>query len=353
MTVGAADSALEREADAVADEVTARMRRNEQPGGVGRLPAEKDRVRRFPIAPAGRAPSLDHGSDAERSKIQPSRRLEPTVQRDGGSESERSRVQPSRQASPMIQRKVAGGTVGDRVKHQSGSLFIISEVEQDGTDKLYHLKPDGGGDTVRVFGDVKTYDLTSTTKATSGGITGITLDVTHSVARTKCDGLQAVQVWWGSDSKIGVPVGQLKFEEGGTDYEAFVDGGVFSPWVTLSGEQPAHASKPYYLTADEVDTQVTWDGEAGTIRVYDQPTAVVHFDEMNFETAIVAINHDGKGTDKVLKVFTWGWSAQGTVPTHAKGDKIDAKDSGIKTQSGVSATWQKIVTADYPDYKYD
>lgn len=255
--------------------------------------------------------------------------------------------------APIIRRKVAGGTVGDRVVHDDGGMFTVAGVEGEGSEALYTLTPDSGSDPVRVFGDVKTYNLTSTTKATSGGITGITLDVTFGVSRTKCDGLQAVQVWWGSKSTIGVGVGKMKFSEGDTDYEAFVDGGMNSPWVTLSGEAPAHATKPYYLTADEVASQVTWDGENGTIRVYDQPTAVVHFDAMNFETAIVAVNHDGKGTDKVLKVFTWGWHAQGTDPNNKSGDEIAGKDSGIKSASSVSATWRSIVANDYPDYKYE
>jgi hypothetical protein len=180
---------------------------------------------------------------------------------------------------------------------------------------------------------------------------------THSTSRTrvtgqKGTGLQCVQAWWGSGNTLGVKVGKTGIKIKKKDYEAFIDGGKCSPWVTLSGNEPAHATQPYYLTAAEVGNQVTWDKDHGTIRIYDLPSASVHFDEMFFETAIVATDVDGKGTDKILRAFTWGNTKQGTVTQHAKGDKIGDTYTHVKSKSGVSSTFKKILKNDYPKYKY-
>jgi hypothetical protein len=189
-------------------------------------------------------------------------------------------------------------------------------------------------------------------EALTGGLTGLTLDVTFSVAESKASTIQCVQAWWGSGSKLGQKVGKTGIKIGEKDYEAFIDGGKHSPWVTLSGNKPAHATQPYYLTADEHKKQVKWNGDTGTINIYDLPSASALFEEMHFETAIVGVDVDGKGTDKILKVFTWGSTKQGTVQQHDKGDKIADKDSHIVTSATPSATFKQILKNDYPDYKY-
>ncbi len=189
-------------------------------------------------------------------------------------------------------------------------------------------------------------------EATLGGLSGLTLNVTFSVTESKAKTLQCIQAWWGSGNAIGVKVGKHPMKIGDKDYESFIDGGKNSPWVTLSGNDPAHPTQPYYLTADEQSKQVTWDKDHGTIRIYDLPGASAKFEEMFFETAIVAVDVDGKGTDKILRAFTWGNSKQGSKQQHEHGDKIEDKDSHIVQKGSVSATFLEILKADYPDYKF-
>lgn len=189
-------------------------------------------------------------------------------------------------------------------------------------------------------------------EALTGGLTDLTLDVTFSVAESKANTIQCVQAWWGSGSTLGFKVGKTPIKIGEKEYEAFIDGGKHSPYVTLSGNKPAHATQPYYLTAAEHKAQVKWTGEAGTIQITDLPSASAYFEEMHFETAIVGVDVDGKGTDRILKMFTWGSTKQGTVQQHDKGDKIANKDSHIVTSATPSATFKQILKNDYPDYKY-
>jgi hypothetical protein len=94
------------------------------------------------------------------------------------------------------------------------------------------------------------------------------------------------------------------------------------------------------------------DGKNGTIRIYDLPSASALFEEMHFETAIVAVNADKKGTDKIVRVFTWGNSKQGTVQQHKKGDKIANQRSHLQASNSPSRTFKKILKNDYPTYKY-
>jgi hypothetical protein len=61
---------------------------------------------------------------------------------------------------------------------------------------------------------------------------------------------------------------------------------------------------------------------------------------LTFETAIIAINYNGLGSDKVLASFQWGFTNYGTPI-----------DSGpLLLQSGVSNQFREIVNYDYPDY---
>lgn len=191
------------------------------------------------------------------------------------------------------------------------------------------------------------------TKPTSGGLTGISLDVTFTVSDTPADGLQVIQTFMGTRRSDKVQVGTYTWIYEKKRWDAFVDGGVNSPFVTMSGEDPAHPTNPYYLTAAEVAGQVTWDTDHGTIRVTDVPGAVALHDEAYFETAIVAINYKGKGRDKVLRVFRWGWKGKGTKSTIGKGTKIDGADSGILVRSSVTPEFRNIVKHDYPKYRFD
>jgi hypothetical protein len=193
----------------------------------------------------------------------------------------------------------------------------------------------------------------SKTVGTSGGLTGLTLDVTFTVSGTPADGLQVIQTFMGTRRDDKVRVGTYTWIYKGRRWDAFVDGGKNSPFVTMTGEDPAHPTRPYYLTQDEVDNQVTWDTDHGTVRIFDAPGAVALHDAAYFETAIVAINYRKTGRDKVLRVFKWGWTEKGGKPTIKKGTEIAGVDSGVKVRSSPSPEWRNIVKHDYPKYKYD
>lgn len=193
----------------------------------------------------------------------------------------------------------------------------------------------------------------SKTEGTSGGLSGLTLDVTFTVTGTPADGLQVIQTFMGTRRSDAVQVGTYTWVYQKRRWDAFVDGGKNSPFVTMSGEPPAHPTNPYYLTAAELASQVTWSTDHGTVRIFDRPGAVALHDSARFETAIVAVNYRGTGRDKVLKVFKWGWDAKGTDPTISKGTKIAGADSGIKVLSTPSPEWRNIVKHDYPKYRYD
>lgn len=192
----------------------------------------------------------------------------------------------------------------------------------------------------------------STTTPTAGGLTGINLDVSFTVSGTPAAGLQIVQAFMGTRRSDGVKVGTYHWKMGSVDWDAFVDGGNNSPFVTIEGNAPAHATRPYYLTATEVTNQVTWDTDHGTIQTTDAPGAAALHDEAHFETAVVAIEAGGGKSDKVLKAFKWGWTGTGTKPDVAKGTKIAGADSGIQVSDTVSAGFKNIVKHDYPTYSF-
>jgi hypothetical protein len=190
------------------------------------------------------------------------------------------------------------------------------------------------------------------TTATAGGRAGINLDITFTVSGTKAASLQAIQTFMGTRRSDGVQVGTYSWKSGGKTWDAFVDGGKNSPFVTEGGNAPAHATEPYYLTSSEVASQVSFAGDAGTIQVTDAPAAVALHEEAHFETAIVAVDFNGKKKDKILKAFKWGWTGKGTKATFGKGSEIAGADSGVQILSGVTPEFKKIVAHDYPKYEY-
>jgi len=185
----------------------------------------------------------------------------------------------------------------------------------------------------------------------SGGITGLTLDVTYEVKDSKCDSLQIIQVFWGTRRSDGIKVGNMEVKANGKKYDAFVDGGKASPFVTMSGNPPAHPTKPYYLTPSEVNNQVNYSGGKGTIRMYDRPGAVVVHDEAYFETAIICVNHNKSGKDKVLKAFKWGWVKKGKTYQTSPGS--GKQSSGLEEYDDVSSEFKAVLKNDYPNYSLD
>ena len=139
--------------------------------------------------------------------------------------------------------------------------------------------------------------------AIKGGLEGLKLNVTWNVSGKKATTLQAVQAWWGSGSKLG--------KEGRQDPDRDRQEGVRGlhrrrPVLALRDAERQQAGAPHPAVlpgADEHKTHVTWDADKGSIRIYDLPSASAFFEEMFFETAIVAVDVDGKGTDEILKVL--------------------------------------------------
>lgn len=184
-----------------------------------------------------------------------------------------------------------------------------------------------------------------TMSKTSGGISGHTLDVTYTGSDcSDCDGLQVVQVFWGTRRKDGKQVGTMTVTAHGKTWDTFVDGGKESPYVKWGGNPPAQPGKPYYLTPGEVASQV----KGCSVRVYDRPGAIVMHSEGYFETAIVCTNYKKSGKDKVLKVFKWGWKSYGTSYLTSPGS--GGKTSGLEEYDDVSPDFVKVVAHDYPSY---
>jgi hypothetical protein len=184
-------------------------------------------------------------------------------------------------------------------------------------------------------------------KKVEGGVKGHVFDVTCTIEKCECDGLQAIQVFYGTRRKDGLKVGSKQITKDGTTYDCFVDGGKESPYVKLAGNPAAHPTKPYYLTPDELKK---WVDDCKSIRCYDQPAAVVAHEEAYFETAIICINYQKSGKDKVIKVFRWGWRNFGKDFKSRPGP--DAKDT-MEESDTVSQEFKDIVKGDYPDYAYD
>jgi hypothetical protein len=78
---------------------------------------------------------------------------------------------------------------------------------------------------------------------------------------------------------------------------------------------------------------------SGSVDIYDAPLAQLNFKTLSFETAIIAINYNGTGSDKVLASFQWGFTNYGTPTTNV-----------ISLQPNVSAQFLSILKNDYPNY---
>jgi hypothetical protein len=194
-------------------------------------------------------------------------------------------------------------------------------------------------------------DYKSDTTPTSGGRTGLDLDITFSTTGTPAAGLQIVQTVM-TTRDAGPQVGKMSWNYDGKLWDGFVDGGKNSPYAADTGA-PADPNKPYYLTAGEVTAGVVWDKDHGTIRTTDEPTAANAKSEVHFETAVVAIDHDGSGRDKLLKAFKWGWIGKGTHEDFPQGTNVGGKPSGLLVRSVVTPEFTNIVRHDYPQYKLD
>jgi hypothetical protein len=188
------------------------------------------------------------------------------------------------------------------------------------------------------------------TWGSAGGLEGINLDITFSVTDTPTTSLQAIQTVMTTRGTDGAQVGTYSWTYKGKTWDAFVDGGKNSPYVTMSGNPPAHPTMPYYLTPAEVIGLVSFTKDHGTIQITDRVGAAAIHDEAYLETAIVAVNHKGEGKDKFLRAFKWGWTGFGTKAEFGKGTKIAGKASGVQVINAPSPEFKNIVKHDYPTY---
>jgi RHS repeat-associated protein len=210
--------------------------------------------------------------------------------------------------------------------------------------KTFSAQYDNKGGFSGYFNGATKYENPDMTVKSGGTITGLNLNATFDVKNVPADGLQVVQTFYGTASALGFPVGS-PYNVGGTSYDAFVDGGSNSPYVTLSGNSPAHPTNPYYNSATELASpryaNMTWNGNSGSITAYDIPTAMGKFPMGQFETSIIATNYMGTGKDVSLGTFKWGYTLLGTTPA-----------TQVINMSNMSAEHMGIIKQDYPAYQF-
>jgi hypothetical protein len=181
----------------------------------------------------------------------------------------------------------------------------------------------------------------------------VLLSITFAVS--PCDDvlekLQVIQVFWATRRFDDTQVGRLELPLGATTFDACVDAGRNSPAVLLQGREPAHPTKPYFYSAERLKEEVY----GCHVRLNDRPDAVRLHRISEFETAIVLIDFDGQGTDRILAAYRWGYTCgsprNDPEYSHQRvgGAPVDFPDEAPRT----SAVFKAIVADDYPDYKFD
>jgi hypothetical protein len=122
--------------------------------------------------------------------------------------------------------------------------------------------------------------------------------------------------------------------EGLGPLHACVDAGRLSPRVLLRGKPAAHPWRPYFYAPRSLLNEM----HACAITLYDQPNAVVHSAIAFLEAAVICLNHEESGRDKVLRDWIYSYAGWGAV--HAPPQE----------RSTVTEAFKAIVEHDYPDY---
>ncbi len=156
-----------------------------------------------------------------------------------------------------------------------------------------------------------------------------------------CSSLQVIQVIYATPNEIMLPnrIGTLTlgpipgYEQLGV-FHACVDAGRFSPRVVWRGKPPGHPFRPYYYSPRSLRAET----DGCNIRVFDRPNAVVGSQVAMFEVAVLCLNEDGRGRDRVLRAWTYSYAAGGAA--HVPPQEHD----------GVTEIFKEIVEHDYPDY---
>ncbi len=189
----------------------------------------------------------------------------------------------------------------------------------------------------------------------TGGVSGLTHDVsaTYTPCTDCADGLEAIQVFWGTRRIDGVQVGTTTtvFPPLAATYDTFVDGGIQSP-----GGAVYSGNHPYYIGRPDLPASYGYIGGAGsagkvrgcTANPRDLPGAARLHDEAFFETAIVCLKHRG-GNDRLLDSWKWGFVGRGTT---YKPDPRSSQTSGLQQQASPTSKFLATLRADYPGYSF-
>lgn len=191
--------------------------------------------------------------------------------------------------------------------------------------------------------------------AVSANLSGLTFSASgdFSPCPDCLDGLEAIQVFWGTRRNDGVQVGQFQtvFPPLAATYDSFVDGGRNSPGgATYSGENPYYIGRPDLPGSYGYNPSM---GSAGSVSgcvasPFDAPGAAALHQEAYFETAFVCLNFRGSGQDEITKSVQWGFDQLGTVPkAHPR-----TTDPGPIVRGSPSAEFGNTLRADYPAYPF-
>lgn len=171
---------------------------------------------------------------------------------------------------------------------------------------------------------------------------------------TDCrDGLEAIQVFWGTRRTDGVQVGtfQRSFPPLTAVYDSFVDGGLNSPGgATYSGNHP------YYIGRPDLPASYGYNsaqGSAGSVSgctaaPSDAPGAAALHQEAYFETVFVCLNYAGTGKDKLMNAVKWGFNNLGA---QHKASPYSSSTSAL-VSSSPSSEFEATLQADYPAYSH-
>jgi hypothetical protein len=193
------------------------------------------------------------------------------------------------------------------------------------------------------------------TGAISGGVKGLTMNVTGKFTPcTDCkDGLEVIQVFWGTRRTDGVKVGKTTttFPPLAADYDTFVDGGKNSP-----GGAVYTGDHPYYIGRPDLPKSygyVGGQGSAGSVsgcsaNPTDAPGAAALHQEAYFETVFACLNFQGGGKDKLIDSFQWGFTGLGK--TFKPSPYSSATD--IVKNSTPTAKFLATLKADYSGYSF-
>jgi hypothetical protein len=190
----------------------------------------------------------------------------------------------------------------------------------------------------------------------SGGVTGLNMNVTatFSTCSDCTDGLEAIQVFWGTRRLDGVQVGTYTtvFPPLAATYDSFVDGGRNSPGgAVYSGNHPYYIGRPSLPPSYGYNPRQGGAGSVSgcTVNVTDTPAAARLHDQAFFETAFVCLNHRGSGKDKLLESFNWGFVDRGAT---YKPNPRTSRTSGLQINSSPSDKFTETLGADYSGYSY-